>query len=184
MTCAEASQQLSAYLDGELSPAVRRALEEHVASCPSCSQLLASLRGASLALRSLPPIEVGTDFRRRVLAGVDAERLEDVSVTAARRPPGHEARKRQRRWAWPTIGALGTLGATAAALLAIARGPILRGQRADPAEPLDLAIAGQLELFENYEAVQVVGEIDGPEDVQVVAELDRLEVEPGGEGVR
>jgi anti-sigma factor RsiW len=44
-------QELSAHLDGELSPTARAALETHLASCPSCAAKLAELRAVGVALR-------------------------------------------------------------------------------------------------------------------------------------
>ena len=180
MICSDASQQLTAYLDHELASAERLALEGHIASCASCTQLLASLRNASRELEALPSIEAGVDFRRRVLGEIAAR--EEASLAAVQGRAHRPAGKRLRaRWAWPTIGALGTLGAAAAAFLAIARGPTNAG---DPASAADLAIAGHLELFENYPSVQVVDAIDGPEDVQVVADLDRFGAGAPEEGAR
>jgi Putative zinc-finger len=45
------SVQLSAHLDGELSPTARVALEAHLASCPPCTARLAGLRAVGVALR-------------------------------------------------------------------------------------------------------------------------------------
>jgi anti-sigma factor RsiW len=183
VTCSEASPQLTAYLDHELAGDERLLLEGHVASCAACTGLLGSLRKVSQELEALPPIELGAGFRRRVLARIEARRHEEPSKAAARPRVRPSSRKLglPARWAWPTIGALGTLGAVAAAFLAIARGPIGPG---DLANPSDLAIAGRLELFENYPSVQVVDAIDSPEDVAVVAELDRLGPAEPGEGAR
>ncbi|MGO8970876.1 MAG: anti-sigma factor family protein [Myxococcaceae bacterium] len=44
-------QELSAHLDGELSPPARVALEAHLASCPACAARLAELRAVGQALR-------------------------------------------------------------------------------------------------------------------------------------
>jgi anti-sigma factor RsiW len=44
-------QELSAHLDGELSPAARLTLEAHLASCPACTGRLAALRAVGEALR-------------------------------------------------------------------------------------------------------------------------------------
>jgi anti-sigma factor RsiW len=181
MTCAEASQQLTAYLDEEIDPVDRSALEGHLAGCVACTGLLASLRNVAGSFTTLPQIEVSTDFRRRVLAAIEDQRRELNSAEPSRgvaRPGGKRLRS---RWAWPTLGALGTLGAAAAAFLAIARGPT---GSADLANASDLAIARQLELFENYPSVQLVDAIDGPEDVAVVADLDQLGAAAPGEGAR
>lgn len=45
-------QQLSAHLDGELSPAARVTLQAHLTGCPSCRARLAALRAVGDALRS------------------------------------------------------------------------------------------------------------------------------------
>lgn len=44
-------QELSAHLDGELSPQARVALEAHLASCPACTARLLGLRAVGVALR-------------------------------------------------------------------------------------------------------------------------------------
>jgi anti-sigma factor RsiW len=41
---AHPEEQLSAFVDGELGPRVRRAVEDHVAACQSCATLLAELQ--------------------------------------------------------------------------------------------------------------------------------------------
>jgi anti-sigma factor RsiW len=182
MTCSETSLQLTAYLDHELAAAERGALEGHLATCASCTALLASLRNVAQGLESLPAIEVGADFRRKVLGAIEVQRRVEGPLAAiqraSRRPGGKTFRA---RWAWPALGALGTLGAAAAAFLAIARGPSLPGDLANAA---DLAIAGRLELFENYPSVELVDAIDAPEDLQVVAALDSLGAGTPGEGAR
>jgi len=43
--------QLSAHLDGELSPAARTKLESHLAGCPLCTAQLHDLRAVGVALR-------------------------------------------------------------------------------------------------------------------------------------
>ena len=47
-------EQLSAYLDGALTPAERAAVDTHLGSCADCRARLAELRGVSALLRSLP----------------------------------------------------------------------------------------------------------------------------------
>jgi anti-sigma factor RsiW len=42
--CREVFARLSAYLDGELAPEVRRELEEHLCGCPPCIDFVESLR--------------------------------------------------------------------------------------------------------------------------------------------
>lgn len=65
-------QELSAHLDGELSPTARAALEAHLASCPACGARLAELRVVGEALRRRYEAQAeATDFsgfRQAVLA--------------------------------------------------------------------------------------------------------------------
>jgi hypothetical protein len=47
-------EQLSAYLDGELAPDDRAALETHLVTCPACQAELDDLRGLRAMLRAMP----------------------------------------------------------------------------------------------------------------------------------
>ena len=60
---------LSDYIDGELSDAELTKLEDHLASCPTCSEELESQRATVLMLRRMPEVEVPRSFR---LAPVEA----------------------------------------------------------------------------------------------------------------
>jgi anti-sigma factor RsiW len=42
--CADLFARLSEYLDGELSPEARRAMEQHICDCPPCIEFIESLR--------------------------------------------------------------------------------------------------------------------------------------------
>ena len=54
---------LSDYIDGELEPGTRAALEGHLAGCPSCTEELESLRSTVLMLRRMPEVEAPRSFR-------------------------------------------------------------------------------------------------------------------------
>lgn len=43
-TCRDVADTLAAFLDGELSPTVKAALERHVAECPDCVRYMRSYR--------------------------------------------------------------------------------------------------------------------------------------------
>jgi hypothetical protein len=64
---------LSAYLDGELSPAERRAVEGHLEGCPECTALLEDLRRLDVAVAEerVPPVPAGLAERisRRLESG-------------------------------------------------------------------------------------------------------------------
>jgi hypothetical protein len=56
------TDRLSEYLDGELAPAERAALEQHLASCAACAQTLAELRDVVARASSLPPRPPAADL--------------------------------------------------------------------------------------------------------------------------
>lgn len=72
MTCDE--EALTEYLDGELDPERRKAVEAHLASCPACSKTLERLKAASKAFKKHgavpPPPGLGRESRGREAARV------------------------------------------------------------------------------------------------------------------
>lgn len=55
-------ESLSAYLDGELSPAQARAVESHLERCRACREELEGLRMVARTLRSLPQVDPSRSF--------------------------------------------------------------------------------------------------------------------------
>lgn len=55
--CGEYNEILSAYLDGELTPAERVVLLQHLASCPACRAALDEYRAIGSRIRALPPVQ-------------------------------------------------------------------------------------------------------------------------------
>jgi RNA polymerase sigma-70 factor (ECF subfamily) len=53
MRCWQARRHVSSYLDGELDAGRRRAVEEHLAVCPTCPPLYAALVGVKASLGAL-----------------------------------------------------------------------------------------------------------------------------------
>ncbi|MFZ1286715.1 MAG: sigma-70 family RNA polymerase sigma factor [Candidatus Phosphoribacter sp.] len=53
LRCWDARSRVSDYLDGELDPGAREALEAHLGSCPTCPALYAGLVGVCAALGAL-----------------------------------------------------------------------------------------------------------------------------------
>ncbi len=107
-------QQLSAHLDGELSPAARVALEAHLDGCPSCRGRLAALRAVGEALRR--------QFEAQAEAADFSGFTEGVLARLRpHRPPlGERLQVAFSEWKTHRSGALwGGLGLAAAALVAV-----------------------------------------------------------------
>jgi len=67
-SCVRIRRQLSAYLDGELSPKRRTAVERHLVQCGACHAALESLRRLERSLQAIkvPPVE--PDLAWRIVA--------------------------------------------------------------------------------------------------------------------
>jgi anti-sigma factor RsiW len=89
---------LSAYLDGELDPAERDAVESELASSAEWRAELAEVRAARDALRSLPEREPPPGFWDAVHANVVAE--DDLGVDGDIVPIGTARSHPRRRWSW------------------------------------------------------------------------------------
>jgi anti-sigma factor RsiW len=152
-------RSLTAYVDGALEPAERAAVESHLARCADCRAERESLAAAVALLARLPPAPAPSpSFEQRFYARLAAQK----------------ARRRGRsglfdRLAWRWL-APGLAGVAAAAGVVLYTGGQRRAHEAFLAEHLD--------LFESYEAVASVDAVESAEDVQVVAHLDRLGVNP------
>jgi len=75
-------EELSAHLDGRLSPDRARRLEEHLRSCDSCSRKLADLRALAAALREMPDAPVPRSF------ALTPEQVRDVRPVRPYAPAG------------------------------------------------------------------------------------------------
>jgi len=78
----EIINQLSAYLDGELSPEERARVDEHVAACADCRVVLDDLK----AIVVTAPYYEGEAPKRDVWAGIKAGISDQKEVPFARRP--------------------------------------------------------------------------------------------------
>jgi len=79
MRCWQARRHVSSYLDGELDAGRRRAVEEHLAVCPTCPPLYAALVGVKASLGALRDPD-------SVVPDQIAERIQ--AALPRRRPPG------------------------------------------------------------------------------------------------
>lgn len=70
--CRDIFEQLSAYLDAELSPETCREIEVHLAGCGPCEDFLASLRKTVELCRGgqvgVEPRQLSPEVRQRLLA--------------------------------------------------------------------------------------------------------------------
>lgn len=93
-TCAD-PDRLSAFLDGELAAAEERAVEDHLAHCPSCRTELDGLRALVGRLhglqRATPPPALGADVARRVALEARPRTLFGRLEAALRRLPADPA---------------------------------------------------------------------------------------------
>ena len=94
------SDQLSAYLDGELPGSRRRRLEAHLAECAECSRTLADLR----AIAAAAPHYQGREPSRELWPEI-AARLNEAEVVPLRaeRPSARPTVRRSARFSWPQL---------------------------------------------------------------------------------
>ena len=85
--CQQRLEQMSAALDGELSPPERRELDRHLAACPDCAQVFDLLSRQSQALRALD-VSAPEGLTHSILSRLPRQ-------TPAPRP--------RRRWAGPAL---------------------------------------------------------------------------------
>jgi anti-sigma factor ChrR (cupin superfamily) len=64
--CQDIRPELSAYLDGELTPSQRTEVEAHLASCPRCQEELAELKTLAAGMAALPKLEPAPQFLAEV----------------------------------------------------------------------------------------------------------------------
>jgi anti-sigma factor RsiW len=79
MTCQQQWLELSAYLEGDLSPAKMADLDVHLANCDCCGRMAASLRQAIALGQSRHARELPADVRARALDRVRALLASDAS---------------------------------------------------------------------------------------------------------
>ncbi len=86
MSCEPTRAALDAFLDDELGPLDARAIEEHLASCASCTAQAASLRALRTGVRAGAPYYRAPAALRTWLDG-EIGRRPEVAATTLARPP-------------------------------------------------------------------------------------------------
>lgn len=132
------TDRLSEYLDGDLAPGERGALEAHLESCASCRTTLAELRrvvARAQALEDTPPArDLWPAIARRLQP---AGAVADFAARRGRRPAA--ARRVSLTWVQLAAAALVLMAVSAGAVVTALRG---RGPAAAPAvAPIALAPA-------------------------------------------
>ena len=72
MKCSVCEARLAPYLEGDASPDVVRAVEEHLRDCAACRELASAMRAVELRLAGLPGIEARHDFTATVMTAIAA----------------------------------------------------------------------------------------------------------------
>ena len=115
-------ERLSAYLDDQLAPSERAALERHLPTCARCADELAELRRTVALLRAMPTPALPRSFALPVPAAAPAPAPVATAATrAARRPTGAHRAPR-----WPGL-AQWAGGLAAAAGIVLVLGSALAG---------------------------------------------------------
>jgi anti-sigma factor RsiW len=148
--------ELVPYLRGELPPAEREHVEQHLEKCPDCRQDTELLRDLiEHVARSIgrPPDVNWARYRSEL-----REKL--------------EARRARRAWWWrPVPMALSASVAGVLLLVAVWTGYQMTG--GEPFSPEEASLGSELGLLQEY---QVVEQLDLLEDLDVIRNLDGLAV--------
>lgn len=80
MRCAEAQEELSAYLDGELTAEEQAAMCAHLASCAACAAAARALARAVQAVKELPPVPAPPGLPAQVVARIEEARAQERRV--------------------------------------------------------------------------------------------------------
>jgi anti-sigma factor RsiW len=74
MVCRSGVELLMEYLEGELAPDVRAAIEEHVNGCPRCVAFIESYRETPRILREATAAEMPADLEASLLDALRTQR--------------------------------------------------------------------------------------------------------------
>jgi anti-sigma factor RsiW len=68
LACVEAVEIIADYLEGALSDSERRRLEEHLVTCPGCTEYVAQMRTVAGSLSGLREEVIPAELREAALA--------------------------------------------------------------------------------------------------------------------
>jgi hypothetical protein len=71
--CKDINDKISLYLDNEISPQEKHAMEEHIKTCSQCAQTLADLQKVKAMTSKLSEVDPPPWFKQKIMARVRAE---------------------------------------------------------------------------------------------------------------
>ena len=129
MTHEEWTSRLSEYVDNELAPAERAALDAHLRECPACRVTLDELRAVTARAHALADRTPVNDLWPGIAAAIGS----DISPLAARRR--REPGRRRFSFSMPQLAAAAVL------LMAVSGGAVWTLRNAAPTRPAAVAAA-------------------------------------------
>lgn len=70
IVCRSGVELIMEYMEGELAPDVRAAIDEHVAGCPRCMAFIETYRETPRIMREATAIEMPSDLEVSLLAAL------------------------------------------------------------------------------------------------------------------
>ena len=132
------SRYISAFIDGEMPEDRAEVMRLHVEKCAACHEMMLLSLQLDGHVQNMPAIEPSAGFDRAFKRKLDEQK--------------------QKRFEWSFFtGAFGwrPLAATAAVLLVLISALLVyRGAFVSPLAPDEIMMAGNLDLYENYDMIQ------------------------------
>jgi anti-sigma factor RsiW len=151
------AEELTAYIDGELSELDARRVEEALKADPELAALERRLRATVTAVEALPAPAPSLALRRAVLGRID-------EPTALERLKGFFTLPR-------LVPAVGLAAAAAVAVVVVkSKAPV----ETPVEDPEALVLAQNMEVVEDLDLIG----LENPDDLEVVANLKELEATP------
>jgi anti-sigma factor RsiW len=151
-SCEKIRREIVAYIDDQLDPDLRAEVEVHLAGCQACRLRLDELEKTVARVDDLPLAIPAPDLLQRF-----EERLE------------HERKGIIGEFLIWLLRPRMLLGASLAACLLVVLFLVVRPGGAPVSDASELAIAGHMDLFSDYEAIE---NLDVLEDLEFIESID------------
>ena len=86
VTCRQVVEIVSDYLDDELAPDFRAAVEDHLAVCPGCLEYLSQMRTTVGSLRDIDTEDLPSSMVSQLVSAFSEARRHPPSVTGEQDP--------------------------------------------------------------------------------------------------